>query len=341
MERGSTSKRRPNFDYISSMPDPILQRILSLLETREAVQTSVLSKRWITVWTSVSSLSFVFPFTRSEPFSKRHGDKSDDVVFERFVSMVLHRREPSDLHRFHLNTRDAWSIDDNLIMEWIHYALRHNVRQLHFSTSTFQSLPIFDCSSLEELQLGFRFGSSGDEVINLPNLKELNLTEFVLDASFSKQLLLGCPALEYLSLEDCPFENCHLSSNKLKRLKINFISSIDDFGFVATENFGVRITAPNLTFLCFDGEPEMHLHTKKVSRSIDGGSSHCSCSEDKAPRNSSRNQSLINCKNLGEIEVKYYSNDGSVKLLLDSLVDITMELTNIKIVLSMNPFINS
>ncbi|KAJ4765989.1 F-box family protein [Rhynchospora pubera] len=283
MERGSTSKRRPNFDYISSMPDPILQRILSLLETREAVQTCILSKRWINVWTSLSSLSFDFPFIRSEPFSKRHGDKTDEVVFERFVSMVLHRREPCDLHRFNLNTRYAWSIDDGCIMEWIHYALRHNVSKLHFSTSTFKSLPILNCSSLEELQLGFRYGSSGDEVINLPNLKELNLTGFILDASFSKRFFLGCPELEYLSLEDCPFENCHLSSNKLKRLRINFISSIDDFGFVASKNFGVRISAPNLTFICFHGEPEMHLHTEKGSRSIDGGSTHCFCSEVKAP----------------------------------------------------------
>ncbi|XP_074346999.1 F-box/FBD/LRR-repeat protein At2g26030-like [Apium graveolens] len=45
-------------DRISKLPDELLRKILSELDSRDAVQTSVLSKRWVDVWTTLPCLKF-------------------------------------------------------------------------------------------------------------------------------------------------------------------------------------------------------------------------------------------------------------------------------------------
>jgi hypothetical protein len=45
-------------DRISELPDPILSHILSFLPTKLAATTSILSKRWKSVWHSVLTLDF-------------------------------------------------------------------------------------------------------------------------------------------------------------------------------------------------------------------------------------------------------------------------------------------
>lgn len=42
-------------DRISDLPEPIIHRILSLLDTKAAARTSVFSKTWQCVWTSLHS----------------------------------------------------------------------------------------------------------------------------------------------------------------------------------------------------------------------------------------------------------------------------------------------
>lgn len=48
-------------DMISNMPDAILHYILSLLSTKEAVRTSILSPKWRYSWTQLSVFEFKIP----------------------------------------------------------------------------------------------------------------------------------------------------------------------------------------------------------------------------------------------------------------------------------------
>ncbi|KAG8378302.1 hypothetical protein BUALT_Bualt08G0123300 [Buddleja alternifolia] len=47
-------------DRISNLPDAVLQHILGSIELKQAVQTSILSKRWKNLWSSLPDLDFDF-----------------------------------------------------------------------------------------------------------------------------------------------------------------------------------------------------------------------------------------------------------------------------------------
>ncbi|XP_066334003.1 F-box/LRR-repeat protein At3g59190-like [Miscanthus floridulus] len=51
-------------DRISDLPDGVLHHVLSLLPVQQAVQTSVLARRWRHLWKGVPALRLVGPKTR-------------------------------------------------------------------------------------------------------------------------------------------------------------------------------------------------------------------------------------------------------------------------------------
>ncbi|KAL9374619.1 hypothetical protein Peur_031498 [Populus x canadensis] len=57
-DKARSSCRSENIDRLSDLPDSIIHKILSLVDLRCAVQTSVLSKRWRFLWTSLTDLNF-------------------------------------------------------------------------------------------------------------------------------------------------------------------------------------------------------------------------------------------------------------------------------------------
>lgn len=87
-ERGAI--RRSGEDWISFLPDPLLCQILSDLPTKNAVTTSVLSKKWRTLWLSIPILDLDID------------DFPDYTTFTSVVSRFLDFSKESCLHKLKL-----------------------------------------------------------------------------------------------------------------------------------------------------------------------------------------------------------------------------------------------
>ncbi|KAL8156685.1 hypothetical protein AgCh_001691 [Apium graveolens] len=160
-------------DRLSSLPDDILHQILSFLGTRQAVQTSVLSKQWRHVWTTTSSLSFdwydqLFPYTHS------------GII--KFMEHVLsNRNHETPVSCFKLFA--VYPFRQSFLRRLIRYPIDHNVvevdidlefhRYQPFNLSTFSSNTTQRLKLRAPLDLGNSSGS--DRVWVLPVLKTLHL----------------------------------------------------------------------------------------------------------------------------------------------------------------------
>ncbi|CAI0375065.1 unnamed protein product [Linum tenue] len=208
-------------DRLSSLPDEIITHILSYLQTKYAVVTAVLSRRWKNLWTRVSSLDFdnrsVYkpldrnvaspaPAPVSETLRKR------DMEFRRFVDRVLSRHENLDSlsrFRFHFSAapRD-WKIMPGL-----------GLNRFHFSAAPreWKVMPdfAFNTDSLvEEIDVMI----SGETEFELPrsmfctskNLKVVKLEGVILSAAKGS---FSLPGLKILQLRGVETEDCESLSN--------------------------------------------------------------------------------------------------------------------------------
>ena len=100
-------------DRLSSLPDDLLHNIMSFLTSRQAVQTCVLSRRWVGHWRSAPCLSIdQREFNELEFWAASKTLKT--VRFLNFVDNLLmfHRAESLDTfrYRFQLSNRHGCGV---------------------------------------------------------------------------------------------------------------------------------------------------------------------------------------------------------------------------------------
>ncbi|XP_075475651.1 F-box/FBD/LRR-repeat protein At1g13570-like [Primulina tabacum] len=134
-------------DIISNLPESIISRILSLLPTKDALGTCVLSKNWEYKWTSVCNIVI----DDSKRFSLKKTRKKSVVYFVDRIFILSHT---SRLKRFHLSFQQEY--DACRIMTWISAALMRNIDDLlivYDYGGVVVPRCLFDCIPLTKLKL--------------------------------------------------------------------------------------------------------------------------------------------------------------------------------------------
>ncbi|KAJ1443687.1 Leucine-rich repeat domain superfamily [Sesbania bispinosa] len=184
-------------DRISPLPDDILCHILSFLSTKDAISTSLLSKRWRPLWRSLPCLHFDLNFPNSPSIYINNCNIIYRIILSRDHIKSL-RFQCGPIFNFYLDPLDA------NINEWVDIAIQHGLENLDLGhpcdppIPTLWSSSIFRCKTLVVLKLE-GFFVDVDDIVHLPSLKIL-----ILDCAYFREprcvlkLLSGCPSLENL-----------------------------------------------------------------------------------------------------------------------------------------------
>ncbi|CAH8277264.1 unnamed protein product [Arabidopsis lyrata] len=224
-------------DSISTLPDDVLGQILSLLPTKTAASTTVLSKRWRNLFPLVHNLDF-------DPFIVTGRSSYLDFMEK---TLVLLRNSP--IKKVSLK----WSSLQN-INHIIYSVLENGVLELHLSSSVCQCLlPEFFSKNLVKLTLSngcyyqTKLPSGG---VLFPALKTLSLVLVCFPANAPVDLyecLLASPLLEEFNIcDDHPHRAGwvkQVSGSSIRRMSIFYRSHNmkDHSCFV--------IKTPNLVYL--------------------------------------------------------------------------------------------
>uniref|UniRef100_A0A175YG98 F-box domain-containing protein n=1 Tax=Daucus carota subsp. sativus TaxID=79200 RepID=A0A175YG98_DAUCS len=186
-------------DKISSLPDELIHHILSFTDAKEAVQTSVLSNRWKSLWITLPFLNFG---------EYRYSSPKNNTKFIRHV--LSKRNRQSDLFELNFCVYNK-GLRRCLIANVVEYAISHNVQSLDFGLlykhQPFK-LSTFNSNSLKKLTLRVRLEEFAMELgcWDLPCLTTLFLKYPDFDLTKGNQIsdswFTCLPSLRDLGLEN-------------------------------------------------------------------------------------------------------------------------------------------
>lgn len=195
-------------DKISALPDSLICHILSFLPTKQAVATSVISKRWRPLWPAISTLNF-----DDKSYS---GSKDAYLHFLRLVyTVMLLRGRERPIKKFILNC-DSTLCDSSDVITWVMAATQSKVEHLSlFFRCTKISLPYSFISSttLVVLKLnGFNIHNNNHSSVCFPSLKVLDLSFIYFHHSrYIVEFLSACPVLEVLVMKFLRLRNLNIA----------------------------------------------------------------------------------------------------------------------------------
>ncbi|KAL8238578.1 hypothetical protein R6Q59_015145 [Mikania micrantha] len=280
---GANINEEEHEDRISNLPNDIIHHILSFLDTKFAVQTGALSRKWEHIWTSTRVLNLNSHTFRTLP------------LFAKFVKRMLSHRSPHvDVSKVQITFTGAST--PFVVKSIVHYAYLHNVGQLNVTwlTKKYHQFPqcLFASRTLKHLTLvtsdqffylhktgcvpklawdfpvletvflgGMHLGDKGDESLDLfskcVNLKDLTLHKCCMYGL--KIFNIYAPGLANLSITDAAsfpsFFN--VIAPQLQNLTASVRATINRFpfkfdslqliteGFESLENVNLSLSVPH------------------------------------------------------------------------------------------------
>ncbi|KAM0047815.1 putative F-box domain, leucine-rich repeat domain superfamily, F-box-like domain superfamily [Helianthus debilis subsp. tardiflorus] len=269
-------------DFISSMPDIVINNILDRLPFRNAVRTSVLSSNWRFKWTMLTQLVLDVDFFDSletvdeeeeededEEDEEEEVDDDDESNNESIVSkLLLQLRGP--ITKFELSVDDISDADD--MDNWILFLSRRGLKDLTLTSWDANPLELpaslFSCVELKHLKLRNCSFSLPPIFDGFPNLLSLDLCVEFEDNTQLGEFFTRCPLLEKLTMDDL-FEMDKVNiveiakQENLKILSLKFHDSDDKTTTASSSNiFELVGSLPKLQ--------ELHLDFEEC-RLIEGG----------------------------------------------------------------------
>ncbi|KAL6839566.1 hypothetical protein ACP4OV_030505 [Aristida adscensionis] len=194
-------------DRLSSLPDALLHTIMSFLKARQAVQTCVLSRRWVDLWCTMPCLDIdQRELDDTAPACLSLIDRETDET-GRFVDFVhgllmFYGGASLDTFKFHISRDYYDGIIDRCLCRGIKY-----------------------CPGV--LEICSAYGHDIHPTYELPHLgsgscrlERMHIAGIRLDKSFTLHLRSGCPILEDLEIKRCHIAYPEFISCTLKNLTI-------------------------------------------------------------------------------------------------------------------------
>ncbi|KAL6524698.1 hypothetical protein OROHE_015980 [Orobanche hederae] len=217
-------------DRISALPHDLITHILTYLTLKEAIATSILSKRWKELWVSLPTLDFgCLRVCKMETYVQR-------------VDKILGQFNGPKLHRFRIVFpmfgRFRSHIDD-----WVSFAIKHDVSELELNFNFF----VFTGKS-DNYYFPARI-FCGQQMLNSEHfeflrdlcLRSVNLSDEVFEIILSRCFSLEIFVLEFsLGLVNAKNTAPHL---KLKSLELYICADLEK----------LELLAPNLVSFKYQG----------------------------------------------------------------------------------------
>ncbi|OVA12766.1 F-box domain [Macleaya cordata] len=265
-------------DYISDLPQNIIDKILMLLPIEDAVRTTVLSKKWMYKWITIPELVFIDKFKWTQKL----------VSFIDRV-LILHKGPLTNFTYYFL-----WSHNSLNLNQWIIHLANKEIKELiinSFCINESITMPsyLYSCLNLTHLELfNCTLREPPPNFVGFKSLKSLILHHPDIKSPSFDRLLSSCPVLERLkivSLMPLYLYSClnlthlELSRCALKEPPSNFVGfrslkslnlfevdnksgCFDSFlsicpvlerlEIVSCRHQNIRICAPNLKWLCIN-----------------------------------------------------------------------------------------
>ncbi|PNY00080.1 F-box/FBD/LRR-repeat protein [Trifolium pratense] len=207
-------------DLISDLPQSIIETILIQLPIRDAVRTSILSRKWRYKWSTITQLVF-----DEKCYPNCHDREAVQKSVVEFITRLLFLHQ-GPIHKFQIVNTSLQNC--SAINQWILFLSRNDIKDLDLELAEggeFFRMPscFFGCEKLTRLELSRCELDPPASFKGFSCLKSLNLHQVLISPEAIESLISSCPLLESLSLSyfDC---------------------------------LALTVCAPNLKYLCLEGE---------------------------------------------------------------------------------------